>query len=727
MSARRALAGPRVALLRGLVLGAVAMVVCWRLTVPLGLVAAGLGALLGSLLADRLSRDANAEVPGKGPELRRSAIFLLAGLALLAGFYLARAFVASEWIASLIGPVPALHLGEVLLWLGILLPLVFALRFAAARSETLAVLEVAVVGGAMAFAFAAHREGMVHRPLAVGDWAWSRGLDPLWIFLGVGLLGTFLLAGLLIRESRPGRLKIHFSLLFLIAILLFLVVKQTGVPKPDPAGDLGLTGKPKDEQGDKERKAREGKGDKGGQPFEDLEFKDEYQSQGEETPVAVVLLHDDYSPPPGVYYFRQTAFSQWNGQRLVAATRDDVDRDVALRFPLDAFEVENAPEVGMGRRALKTTVGLLTDHPRPFALDSPARLEPTRNPDPLRFQRVYSVRSNVPTLPYDALLGLSAGSSEWSASVFEHYTEAPSDPRYAALAEKATSVLPPEWAADPLAQALAIKLYLDEKGIYSRKSNHASSPDPTADFLFGDLTGYCVHFAHAAVFLFRTRGIPARVAAGYAVPEGDRGNGSAILIQGKSAHAWPEIYLGGQGWVVVDIAPQTTLDAAEPGSDSKLQQMLGEMLRQSPEEEKLRDALRRKYNIWAWLGYLLLTAVLIGYAVKLYRGLAPSFARSPRLYRVAYRAAIDRLAELGLTRHEGESREDFARRAAVRAPSFAELTEQHLRQALGSRQVGSPEEMSALLGNLRQELQNGTPFWRQIVASFDPFSWWRAR
>ena len=715
----------RIALLRGLVLAAVAVVVGWRLTVPLGLAAAAFGALGASLLADRLSRRA-AEKPEEGPPLRHSTLWALAALALFAGFQFSRAFVASELIASLLGPVPTLHLGEALLWLSLVAPIVFALRFAAARSETLAVMEVIVVGSAMAFAFAAHREGMVHRPLAVGDWAWSRGLDPLWIFLGVGLIGTFLLAGLMIRESRAPRLKLHFGLLLLIALLLFLVVQQKGVPQPKEAGNLGLEGKPEEQQGDSQKKAGGGQGKKGNQ-LDELEFKDDYQNQAEEAPVAVVLLHDDYSPPPGAYYFRQTAFSQWNGRRLVAATRDDVDRDVGLRFPLDAFDVDHAPPVGEGRRILVTTIGLLTDHVRPFALDSPARLEPARNPDPLRFQRVYSVRSHVPILPYDSLLGLAAGSPDWSPEVFEHYTEAPSDPRYGELAAKAVEVLDPAWKNDPLAQALAIKLYLDQNGIYSRKSKHSESPDPTADFLFGDLTGYCVHFAHAAVFLFRSRGIPARVAAGYAVSEGERGSGSAILIQGKNAHAWPEVYLDGMGWVVVDIAPQTTLDAADPDSDSKLQQMLGEMLRQSPEEEKLRDQLRARWNLGAWLARLLLLAVLFGYAVKLYRGLAPQFAGSPRLYRVAYRAALDHLVEVGQRRQLGETREDFARRVAQLAPSFPELTAQHLGQALGSRQLEPPERLHQLLAAVRRELRDNAPRGRRLLSFFDPYTWLRAR
>ena len=72
-------------------------------------------------------------------------------------------------------------------------------------------------------------------------------------------------------------------------------------------------------------------------------------------------------------------------------------------------------------------------------------------------------------------------------------------------------------------------------------------PDPTADFLFGDRTGYCVHFAHAAVLLWRALGIPARVGTGYRTEEDDRHGSSTILIRASDAHAWPELYLDGIG------------------------------------------------------------------------------------------------------------------------------------------------------------------------------------
>src|SRR5262249_40617899 len=160
---------------------------------------------------------------------------------------------------------------------------------------------------------------------------------------------------------------------------------------------------------------------------------------------------------------------------------------------------------------LRATTGLLVDHVRPFALDSPVVFEPRPNADAVRFQRVYDTLSLVPTATFRELLGRPPGDAGWSPEQWAHYTQGPDDPRYAELSDA--------YRDDPLARAFAVKRWLEEHGSYSRKSHHTDAADPVASFLFGDVTGYCVHFAHAAVYLLRALGVPARVAAGYAVPD----------------------------------------------------------------------------------------------------------------------------------------------------------------------------------------------------------------
>lgn len=707
-------------LLRALVLALAAVVLCRPLTVATGVATAVLGAFAGALAADRLSGDRR---------LRLGSVLLLALAVLGLGAWGARLMVSSALIAGLLGPVATLHLSEAALWFFLVSPAVFALRFLAARRPLWAVAEVLAVALAAAAGFAAHRDGMVHRPLAIGDWAWSQGIDPVLVFLLLGGITTFLLASMLLSEERKRRIPLHMSALVLVALALLLIVRVGGLPKPQGAGELGLTGEPEDGEGEEGGQSGDRSADRDDQ-MGDIEFKDEYDASGDQAPVAVVVLHDDYSPPSGVYYFRQSVFSQYNGRRLVQALAGGVDADVMKRFPFQLEEIAGAPPVGGHRMPLETSMGLVVDHVRPFALDSPAAIQPIRNPNPLHFQRAFKVRSHVQTLPYEEMIGQAPGSARWSGELWEHYTEAPSDPRYAATAEELVRRLRPQYKGDPLAQALAVKTYLDENGIYSRKSTHTGSSDPAASFLFGDLTGYCVHFAHAAAYLYRSLDIPARVAAGYAVEEGARGTGSTVMIRSGDAHAWPEIFLEGVGWVVVDLAPQTTLDEPIQSPDHALQRMLGEMMRQQDEEMTLEDDLAQKLSLAAIARFLLrvlLVLVLAAYAVKLYRAVAPRFVRPAKLYRVAYRAALDRLAGIGLRRRYGESRERFADRAVALSPAFGDLTEEHLKSALGSQRLADGTGLRRLGDGVGRELRQRIPAWKRVLGTINPISWMLAR
>ena len=295
-------------------------------------------------------------------------------------------------------------------------------------------------------------------------------------------------------------------------------------------------------------------------------------------------------------------------------------------------------------------------------------------------------------------------------------------------------ILKDDYRRDPLAQALAIKSYLDQNGIYSLRSRHADATDPTGSFLFGDKTGYCVHFAHAAAYLMRARGLPARVAAGYAIDESARGTGSNLMIRGADAHAWPELYLEGVGWVVVDLAPEQSLDEPTGPPDQRLQSMLGEMLREELSEDPEFAATGGSFDWDAFKKRLLmglLALLAVAYAVKFYRVLVPYLARPVERSRLAYRAALDRLAEVGQRRLYGESRERFAARAGSLAPSFVPLTQTHLRAALGPGETPGTAEgelrASRLMVSVENDLGQSVSFPKRLLGWLNPISWLLAR
>lgn len=70
--------------------------------------------------------------------------------------------------------------------------------------------------------------------------------------------------------------------------------------------------------------------------------------------------------------------------------------------------------------------------------------------------------------------------------------------------------------------------------------------EPLDWFLFDLRRGFCNYFASAEVILLRSLGIPARLAVGFTTgkPEGE-----TYTVRDKDAHAWPEVYFPGIGWV----------------------------------------------------------------------------------------------------------------------------------------------------------------------------------
>jgi transglutaminase-like putative cysteine protease len=453
--------------------------------------------------------------------------------------------------------------------------------------------------------------------------------------------------------------------------------------------------------------------------------------------MAIVTLYDDYSPPSQMYYFRQEVWSEFNGSRFVTPKRSDVDRDVLAEYPTLQTPIPDPPPK-TGRADVNADVSMLVDHKSPFFLESPVQFGPKPNPNPQRFVRAYRFESFSQALDFRELAGRQAGNPAWSPEVRSFYLAGPTDPRYGELARKVVATLPEGKRKDPFLEALAVKLHFDREFTYSTAERHANAADPTADFLFGNKIGYCVHFAHAAVYLWRSLGIPARIGTGYATTEDDR-LGSTILIRSGDAHSWPELYLDGVGWIILDIAAQRNLDPPAAPADKELIRKLAENKdeqqsdEQQPGHERVGRRIRSSSVAWALLALAAL-GLLALYGVKLWRRLAPLFA-GPRTVPIAgYRVALDLLAEAGLSRRLGESRGQFAKRVGERAPSFERLTELNVAarfSAPAAPDPARPEHSRATwrdgLRTMRRELRHGTKLWRRLLGLVDPASFFASR
>ncbi|MFT5354494.1 MAG: transglutaminase-like putative cysteine protease [Polyangiales bacterium] len=713
-------------LLHAFVHALTATVFVWPLALPEAAIAAAGGSFVAALLAPTLARSRL-----RAPALIGVALAVF-GVALLTRF----AVTGVESVTLALGAESALRAGDGLFFFFAAGAATLALRSATLRLRAFGALEVGAIAWSFGQLVVAHRQGAINRPFELADPIMSTGGDPTTVFFFVGGCATAVVVLLLLRESGL-RSLLHLAAVSLLLLVFFASSSALEMPAPPPGG-AGLGLRPEEGEGDPED-GEGGEGGEGGEQRNDdeLEFRDNIENDSDQAPVGVVLFHDDYSAPTGTYYFRQGAFSQFNGNRLVAAAGAGLNNDIAQDFPLRAYDVEGAPPLNANRTQVRTTVALLAEHTRPFGLEAPITLQPATNPDPERFRRTYSVTSAVMLADFVSMVGSVAGNPAWTPETRQHYTEGPDDPRYAELAQRIIQEsLPPHLMEDPVARVAAITSWLGREGTYSLRTRHADADDPTANFLFGDKTGYCVHFAHAGAYLLRASGIPTRVATGYAIAEENRRGGSALLVSGNTSHAWPEVYLDGFGWVVTDISPQNVISPPPAPPDADLQRLLGELargLRPLPPdpEAPLPAAIAQGIDVLRALGWGSLVFGVLVFIVltvlKFWRRLSPSFAADADQARVAYRAALDRLSENGIRREVGESRESFAARVAEELPSLDSLTRHNVAAAFGSRRRFTKSEALPLLRTLQKELSAHVPLWRRLLGVLTPWSWITSR
>lgn len=71
-------------------------------------------------------------------------------------------------------------------------------------------------------------------------------------------------------------------------------------------------------------------------------------------------------------------------------------------------------------------------------------------------------------------------------------------------------------------------------------------------FILESREGYCAHYATAFVLLARAEGLPARYVEGFCVPITEE---KIMEVYSGWAHAWPEVYFEGVGWIAFEPTP----------------------------------------------------------------------------------------------------------------------------------------------------------------------------
>lgn len=136
-------------------------------------------------------------------------------------------------------------------------------------------------------------------------------------------------------------------------------------------------------------------------------------------------------------------------------------------------------------------------------------------------------------------------------AILERYTQLPQamDPEIAKLAATHASTGTAFDQAENLRNWLRGFTYsLDAPG----NGPDDSGMDAVLAFL-KERKGYCVHFASAMAVMARTLNIPSRVVVGF-LPGSEDAQGT-WTVRLKDAHAWPELYFQGVGWVRFEPTP----------------------------------------------------------------------------------------------------------------------------------------------------------------------------
>ena len=162
----------------------------------------------------------------------------------------------------------------------------------------------------------------------------------------------------------------------------------------------------------------------------------------------------------------------------------------------------------------------------------------------------YTVTSALPRFDPETLKSIPLQAD--LESPVESFTSLPSDfsPRVRELAVQMT-----EGAGSGYEQALALQNFF-RSGAFAYDANVAPghSGNRIEEFL-STRRGYCEQFAGTFAAMARAVGLPARVAVGFTVGEADPDDSNLYVVQGKHAHAWPEVYLAGVGWVAFEPTP----------------------------------------------------------------------------------------------------------------------------------------------------------------------------
>jgi hypothetical protein len=147
------------------------------------------------------------------------------------------------------------------------------------------------------------------------------------------------------------------------------------------------------------------------------------------------------------------------------------------------------------------------------------------------------------------------------AAIMDEYRQLPETvtPRTRELAHQIADAQPTAYD-----KAKAIETYLRQNITYTEDVDIPPANMDVVDYvLFESRKGYCEYYASAFIVMARELGLPARMVTGFFPADRDAAAGG-FLYRELNAHAWPEVYFPGFGWVPFEPTAQRAEISRDP-------------------------------------------------------------------------------------------------------------------------------------------------------------------
>lgn len=233
------------------------------------------------------------------------------------------------------------------------------------------------------------------------------------------------------------------------------------------------------------------------------------------------------------------------------------------------------------------------------------------------------------------------------------------------------------------------KLFLIEEAMADMQYNEnpGGLPEDVADgqgflayFLAEKPEGFCSHFATAFVLLARAEGFPARYVQGFCIP---MENAGVKEVYSNMAHAWPEVYVEGKGWIPFEPTPGYGMrryaadgeKTDKAGGLSKTQIRMekeqgedsGEASKEQEEREKKKREERKRAVLFLCkcVLFLITTSVIVFVIDKLGEKRREKGRSLDEKYRREVLRNLQILSMLGYERGQSETYQEFSARIGI--------------------------------------------------------------